>query len=350
MKRRDLIRNTALAAGISCLPDGFAAAAASSTHPLSLLVAGPAGELISRWGNACGLAMAANFPGAPEIVPQADGGLDGVTGANTLDALVVPDGNTAAILPGAALIAWLTGDPRVHFDPTRWVPVMAGCGSGVLVVRAAGGTPMTLDNLRAMAPLRLAADAPQSNDLAALLALERMGVRTAPVFGLHCTETKTKAFINGDADAVFLAGEGVPEDVAPLAANQGVPVFSLGALGGDGGITADPLFPALPDAVGFSGLAASPLDALYYAAAAAARLDFLMVLPRLTDSSAVAQWRAAAAGGVAAPAMADAASASSITLGTSPTAASALLTISAAQSHQAGLQAFLVQRFGWQPG
>jgi hypothetical protein len=73
-------------------------------------------------------------------------------------------------------------------------------------------------------------------------------------------------------------------------------------------------------------------------------------LPRLTDSSAVAQWRAAAAGGVAAPAMADAASASSITLGTSPTAASALLTISAAQSHQAGLQAFLVQRFGWQPG
>ena len=80
---------------------------------------------------------AAGFPGRPQIMTQPVGGLDGVTGANRLDALVVPDGKTAAILPGAALIAWLTGDSRVHFDPTRWVPLMAGANSGVLVVRAA---------------------------------------------------------------------------------------------------------------------------------------------------------------------------------------------------------------------
>ena len=114
------------------MPHGPAAGA----DPLALLVAGPEGDQTSRWGNACALAMQAGFPGVPKIMTQPVGGLDGVTGANRLDALVVPDGKTAAILPGASLIAWMTGDSRVHFDPTRWIPLMAGGNSGVLVVRS----------------------------------------------------------------------------------------------------------------------------------------------------------------------------------------------------------------------
>ena len=316
-------------------------------------MAGPAGDLISRWGNACALAITPNFPGAPPLVPQPGGGLDGVTGANQLDALVVPDGRTAAILPGAALIAWLTGDPRVHFDPTRWEPVMAGRNSGVLVVRSASKVAPTVAMLRAMPPLRLAADEPQSNDLAALLALERMRVHAEPIFGLRGTAAKSQAFIAGDADAVFLSGEGVPEDIAPLSANGGVPAFCLGfagAGGAAGGGAGDPLFPGLPDAVTFSGLPASPLDATYFAAAAAARMDFLMVLPRLTDPGAVAQWRGAAAGAVTAPALAAAASASSIGLVLAPDISAELTALQPAQGTQAQLQTFLAQRFGWQPG
>jgi hypothetical protein len=344
MKRRNIIRSLAGAAFVPCLASTAFAAGA----PLSILVAGPDGDEISRWGNACGVAMAANFPGAPGLVTQPDGGLDGVTGANRLDSMVVPDGQTAAIMPGAALIAWLTGDPRVHYDPTRWAPVLAGCGSGVLVVRKSDDTAPSPASLRAMAPLRLAASAPQSNDLAALLALERMGVKTAPVFGLHDADAKVKAFLAGNADAVFFSGEGVPEDMAPLAESS-VAVFSIGMLGADGVVSADPLFPNLPDAIDFSDVPASPLDAAYLAAAAAARLDFIMVLPKLTAADAVAQWRAAGAAAINAPAMQAAASASAISLTASPVAAAALMTLRAAQSHQAGLQVFLVQRFGWQP-
>jgi hypothetical protein len=322
-----------------------AARAQTGAPPLSLLVAGPAADQTSRWGDACALALSPCFAGQPNIATHPDGGLDGVTGGNQFDALVAPDGKTAAILPGAALIAWLTGDVRVHFDPTRWEPVLAGMNSGVLVVRM-GGKPPSAGMLRAMAPLRLAASTPQSNDLAALLALQRAGVRTAPVFGLHDQDSKTAAFVAGAVDAVFLAGEGVPEDIAPLAANGGVPVFCLGTLDG----RTDPLFAGLPDAVAFSGVAKTPLDAAYHAAAAAARLDFLMVLPKLTDPGAVALWRHAATAAITAPALAAAASASSITLQPAEIATAQLAALAAGLPEQAGLQAFLSTRFGWQPG
>ncbi len=329
---------------------GHAASPPLDLPPLNLLVAGPDGAETSRWGNACALAMGGCFAGAPGMQPQPDGGLDGVTGANRLDALVVSDGRTGAILPGLALIAWLTGDDRVHFDPTRWVPVMAGVGSGVLVARLWDGVVPSPASLRAGPPLRLAADDPQSNDLAALLALQRCGVDSAPVFGLHGTQAKTDAFIAGKADAVFLCGEGVPEDLGPLAANGGVPVFCIGSVAADGAALPDPLFPGLPDAVAFSNGVKSSLDPAYHAAAAAARTDFLLVLPKLTDPAAVAQWQAAARAAIVSPGLAAAARASYLTLAAAALAGAQMTAVAGGAFVQAGLQSFLTTRFGWQPG
>lgn len=348
MKRRQALRGLAAA---SLAPFWVRHAWANTgAGSLVLLVAGPDGERTSRWGDACALAMEAGFPGRPTILTQPVGGLDGVTGANRLDTLVVPDGRTAAILPGAALIAWLAGDTRVHFDPTRWVPVMAGSNSGVLVVRLPAGKTPDLQSLKAMAPLKLAADQPQSNDLAALLALARLNVRTAPVFGLRDIDTKTRAFVAGEVDAVFVCGEGVPEDIAPLTASGGVPVFSLGAQQPDGTVSADPLFPGLPDVMALGGNATPFLDAVYRAAAAAARTDFIVVLPRLTDPGAVAQWRQAASGAIVTPALAAAANASAVTLQPVPAVVATLNALTLVLPDQADLQVFLTKNFGWQPG
>jgi hypothetical protein len=344
-----LIKRRQLLAGLGAAPFCARAALADAGAPsLALLVAGPDGEQTSRWGNACALAMCAGFPGGPKLIPDAEGGLDGVTGANRLDALVMPDGKTAAILPGAALIAWMTGDSRVHFDPTRWLAVMAGANSGILVARLAGKT-LDLTALRSFAPLRVAVDRPESNDLAALLALQGMGVPMAPVFGLRGTDAKTRAFVAGEVDAVFLCGEGVPEDIAPLSANAGVPVFSLGQMDAAGTILPDPLFPGVPDARSFAGSGLT-LSAAYGAAAAAARLDFFMVLPKLTDPDAVAAWRQAAGVATANSAMVAAASASSVTLQPAAEAAAALQALDISAPDQAGLQAYLTTNFGWHPG
>lgn len=344
--RRQLCRGAAAV----LVPGGAVPAFADAGAPMLLLAAGPAGQAVSRWGDACALAMAQNFPGAPMITAEAVGGLDGVTGANRLDALVVPDGQTAAILPGAAMIAWLTGDTRVHFDPTRWVPVMAACGSGVLVARLPPEPQPDLARLRALAPLRLAADGPQSNDLAALLALARLAVPVAPVFGLRDTVAKTQAFAAQQVDAVFLCGEGVTEDVAALRAAGGVPVFSIGVLDADGTALPDPQFPDLPDVSVFSGGSTPFLDAAYHAAAAAARLDFIVVLPKLTDPSAVALWRQAAMGAAMSPALMAAAQASAVTLAPAAVAEAALNILNLVAPEQTSLQAYLARNYGWQPG
>lgn len=344
MRRRHLLGlSTAIAASRLLSPN---CAWASANY--ALLAAGPDGGQISRWADACALAMSPGFPGGPTLQVQPTGGLDGVTGANKFDALVVPDGSTAAIFPGATLFAWLTGDSRVHFDPTHWVPVTAASNSGVLVVRLGPGATPSPQTLQSGGALRLAVDQPQSSDLAAMLALERMGVALSPIFGLRGTEAKTRAYLAGQADAVFLCGEGVPEDIAPLAANHGVPVFSLGRMGDDGNLAADPLFPALPDAMAFGQVKPTALfAAAYQAAAAAARLDFLLTLPHLTDPGAATLWQRAAKTAIATAALDSAADASSVHLRTSAGTGAELNALSLSPADQRGLQNFLQTRYGW---
>jgi hypothetical protein len=346
MKRRLWLGLTAAAACTGLLSRRRAFAGNPTGY--ALLAAGPQGAAISRWATACALALGPGFPGSPILQVQPVGGLDGVTGANKFDALVVPDGSTAAMFPGATLIAWLIGDSRVHFDPTHWVPVMAGANSGVLVVRLGAGVTPSPRTIQVGGSLKLAVDQPQSNDLAALLALQRMGVQTSPIFGLRGTDAKTKAFLAGEADAVFLCGEGVPEDIAPLAANGGVPVFSLGRLNDDGTRGADPLFPTLPTAESFGGTrAGAPYTAAYQAAAAAARLDFLVMLPHLTNPGAEALWQQAALTAIGTAVLGSAADASSVHLLGSAGTQAELSALSLSPTDQLGLQNFLQTRFGW---
>jgi hypothetical protein len=225
--------------------------------------------------------------------------------------------------------------------------VLGGSQSGVLVARL-GATAPSLQALQAFGGLRLAADQPESNDLAALIALERMGVRCAPVFGLRGTEAKTRAFVAGDVDAVFLCGEGVPEDVAPLSANGGVAVFCTGKMV-NGVLGADPLFPGVAEAGAFAP-AAAELGTAYRAAAAAARLDYFMVLPRLSDPSSLAAWRGAADVAAGDAALQSAARASAVSLLASADAIAEFSAINISLADQAALQAFLASRFGWHAG
>lgn len=347
MQKRQLL---GLMAGIALQPAAslLLPRAARAGAELSLLAAGPEGDQISRWADACALALGPGFPGDPTLRTQPTGGLNGVTGANRFDALVAADGSTAGMFPGATMLTWLTGDSRVHYDPPHWVPVMAATNSGVLVARLPAKIAPGPQILAAGGSLRLAVDDPESNDLAALLALQRMNVPLSPIFGLRSREAKTRAFVAGEADAVFLCGEGVPEDIAPLSANGGVPVFSLGRMADDGSLTADPRFPALPDAMTFGSVPAdAPLGAAYQAAAAAARLDFLMTLPHLTDPNAVALWQQAASRAITSAALDSAAEASSVDLRAAAGAAAELHALALSRADQEGLQHFLQTRFGW---
>lgn len=348
MKRRSILSAFGAAAALPCRA-WAATPEIAAVHNINLMVGGPTGGQTSRWGNAFALSMSSGFPGTPDIIPSSIGGLDGVTGANQLDTLMIPDGNSAAILPGATLFAYMLGDIRAHYDPTKWTPILAGCNSGVLMLRAPAGTIPTLATLQKMAPLRFGGASPQSPDLAALLALARLGVPVAPVFGLHNTAEKTEAFINNKVDAVFICGEGVPEDLDAFIASGAVPAFSIGAPLADGSIGADPLFPhlALPPALG--GAVNPMLDKAYEIAANAARLDFMLVLPHLTAANEVALWRAAATAAAQTTGIEAASEASSISIQSAFVLADLLTTFTAIPSIQPQLIKFLVKTYGWQP-
>ncbi|MGC9270899.1 hypothetical protein [Acidiphilium sp.] len=313
----------------------------------NILVCGPRGGQTDRWARAVRQGLGHSLSPNRPIGLRSVGGQDGVTGANRLQTLVVPDGQTAAMLPSEAVIAFLTGDPRVHFQPGDWIPVMAGLNAAVLVVR--GG----LRRLADAAPIRLAAVSPESPDLAALLAFQRLGVATAPVFGLRGASAVARAFAAGEADAVLLAGEEIPADAAPLMAEGGVAIATLGVVDDEGQVVADPLFPDLPTvhaiaiARGASPLPL-PLDQAFRAVAAATRIDFMLVLPHLTTPSTVATWRQAAVGAIEFPALQAAAAASAISL-TVVGAAAAVAPFDVSADGLLALRQFLFQHFGWRP-
>ncbi|MDE8347281.1 MAG: hypothetical protein POH28_14095 [Acidocella sp.] len=273
--------------------------------------------------------------------------MDGVTGANHLQTFVVPDGQTAAMIPSDAIIAFLTGDPRVHFQPGDWVPILAGECAAVLVIR--GG----LARLENPIPIKLAAASPESLDLAAILAFKRLGAEVSPIFGLRGTTAVSRAFASGEADAALLTGEDVPADIATLSANGGVAVGALGVVDDRDQVLIDPLLGGLPTihAVAKSrGIPPLPhsLEQAFRAVSAASRIDFIMVLPHLTAPAKVAVWRQAAMSAIQSPALNAAAAASSVGLTVSAAAAAA-----APFNVQAGellaLRQFLFQRFGWRP-
>lgn len=350
MKRRSILSAFGAAMALPSLSWAETPGQATGHSPaMTLMVAGPKGGQTSRWADAFALSMANGFPGAPIIVTSSVGGLDGITGANQLDTLMVPDGDNAAMLPGATLMAYLMRDVRVHYDPTKWTPVLAGCNAGVLMLRAPRGTVPTLSTLQNLAPLRFGAANLQSNDLAALLALARLGIKIAPVFGLHSSAEKTNAFIAGTVDAVFICGEGVPEDLDALIASGAVPAFCIGTPRPDGRIGPDPLFPDLAVATALGPAVDPMLAAAYEAAATAARLDFMLMLPHLTAANEVAQWRSAALDAAHSPAIEAAARASSISLQSAFVLADMLATLAKVPMIQPQLLAFLTKTYGWQP-
>lgn len=353
MKRRHVVLGALAAASLrtafAALPETVQAVG----RPDEILVGGPAGGRMDRWSKATALGMESGLAGLSHdaidpVIIRTSGGVDGVTAANRLQALVVPDGRTAVMLPGLAAIAYLVADPRVHFQIGNWVPVLAGISSGVLMVRGGAarlGTPE---------PLRLAASSPESADLAGLLLLARLGVPMAPVFGLRGEDVKAHAFATGEADAVLVTGENVPATTALLTAEGAAPVCSLGAVDESGRIMRDPAFPNLPEVSELAAMRGadflSPaLDAAFRAAAAAALLDFVLVLPHLTAPAAIALWREVGAGAITTPAMESAAYASSIRLGAGPTAEAALAPLALGADALLALQSWLAAHFNWHP-
>ncbi|MBN9562850.1 MAG: hypothetical protein J0H14_19310 [Alphaproteobacteria bacterium] len=329
----------------------FAVASQATLFPAgaSILVAGPDGGELDRWGRVLAPALARYLPQGPAIRVQSAGGADGVTGANQFDARTAPDGTTVLLVPGAAALAWLAGDPRAQFDAAHWVPVLTGMTPGIVAGRAG---PATLARGNR---LRIAAAGPGGPELAALLALQLLGAEPVPLFGLSEPAAIRNSFAHREVDLVFLAGPRVPDRLAALVPAGVQPLFSLGAFDAEGKPGRDPLFPDLPRTAELLGRqrGAPPADRLYdayMATAAAARLDFGLMLPQLTPASMVALWRRAAAQAVGSPELQAAADAASVRPLSGAGAAASTSAVAADAGTLLDLRHWLATRFNWRPG
>ncbi len=309
-----------------------------------MIVAGPADASAGLWAQLLASPLAgALHPGTPLAI-SAIGGRDGVTGANAFEALTNPDGATALLVPGAAAMAWLAGDPRVHFDAGNWVPALTSFGSAMVI----GG------NARPTLPLRVAASTASGVELAALLGLSLLGRNPSPVFGLADPQDARAALLAGRVDAILLHGRDVPARGAALSheANGIRPLFSLGA-----DIDAAARDPALPDvptlpelySAGSGQAPTGPLFEAWRATAGAARLDIALVLQPLTPAALVALWRTACASAVTTPGLSDASQAAGLTPLPAPDCVAALSRIVIGENTLLALRRWLAGRTDWRP-
>jgi hypothetical protein len=315
---------------------------------VTILIAGPEGGRLGRWGDTVGAALGDALPQGTKVHTSCIGGLDGVTGANQFDARVPPDGSTMLLTPGAAATDWLAGDPRVHFDAGHWVPVMAGVAPAVVLVRP-DLLPLTTGK-----PVRIAASGPVGPQLPALLGFDLLGAHLVPVFDLVEQSAAIAAFAAGKVDAVLACGPDVPNQVMRVQAAGGRTLFALGTSRGAGAPARDETFAEVPTLLElhqtlYGSVPRGPRYEAYRAAAAATQLEFGLVLPQLTSAAMVALWRRTASQAATEPSVQALAAEAAVQPLEGVAAATATTGVTADTSALLDLRGWLATRFNWHP-
>lgn len=269
--------SAALAAALVALSRP-AFAATPVPEAATLLAPGPADGPEARLAGRAAAALARGLVHAAAVRVSVLGGPDGITAANRFASSTPPDGRVLLLLPGLAAQAHLVGDSRARYEPRQWPAICASLQVAVLAGRGAPGDA---------APLRIALPNPAAPEAAALLALDLLGRRATPIFGLAGAAAEAAVRL-GQADALVLCGAAP----GPLATDLGLSCwFSFDAAGGG----REALAPAIPS---LGDLLPDPqrpdLLAAARAAGAALRTRGLVVLPPLTSADTVALWRGAA--------------------------------------------------------
>ncbi|GCE84869.1 hypothetical protein [Komagataeibacter diospyri] len=263
-----------------------------------LLMAGNQSAMADRWKPVLPGALAQGL-GLPAPLPVRDTvGQDGVTGANLFDSQFASDGMMALAAPGSALVASLCGDPRVHFDYSRWLPLLLSTTMPVVIGRAQ--LHRGLGSFIRDRPVRIAVSTLTGIELPTVLAMSLFGLRPIPVTGLATPQAAADALRDNQVDTIQITDPlGTPETSALVhaLAQAGFPaLFTLGT-------QARPLDLLDQQVMSMQSRlqqdAHSALHDLLYAAwkplAAAAGVDLALVLPMLTQPATLARWRAATA-------------------------------------------------------
>lgn len=348
LSRRGLLGLSGLSLSLLARP-GIGRAAAAPLFPdgVTILASGPDYGYVAGWAKLLIPHLLDGLPAGVTPSFTAMGGPDGVTVGNAFGARMDPDGSTLMFVPGAAMLAWLEGDSRVKYDPGQWIPILIGVTPAVLVARP--GVSLIPGQHR---PLRLGATNPLGPELAALLALDVIGVPAVPVYGMGDAQSLSDSLERQSIDLAFLTGPKIADALALAAAAGARPLFSTGAESCAGPAARDPQIPDVPsfaEAATAQGinLPGMPGFAAYSAAAAAAAGCFMAVLPDLVRAETVSVWRRGAEITTDSLSIAAVSVPQGLRFLTGACARSYFAQITGSSAMLAGLRATVQQRYGW---
>lgn len=202
----------------------------------------------AKWANFFAPLLSAELPGNPTVVVKFMPGAGSTKGANWFQEQTHKDGTLLFGTSGSTQFPYLLGDPRVRYEYSDWVPVMASGTGGVAYLNPVDGAKFdgSANNLKDVDFIYGSQGATRL-DLVPLLAWEMLGMNVEPVFGIKGRGDGRLMFERGEATIDYQTSSGYLSASADLVASgKAVPMMTWGALDDYGNIVRDPTFPEIP--------------------------------------------------------------------------------------------------------
>ncbi len=202
----------------------------------------------AKWANFFAPLLSEELPGNPTVVVKFMPGAGSTKGANWFQEQEHEDGTVLFGTSGSTQFPYLLDDPRVRYEYSDWIPVMASGTGGVAYLNPEDGASFdgSANALQDTAFIYGSQGATRL-DLVPLLAWEMLGMNVEPVFGIKGRGDGRLMFERGEATIDYQTSSAYLSASADLVEQgKAVPMMTWGALNEDGDIVRDPTFPDIP--------------------------------------------------------------------------------------------------------
>lgn len=202
----------------------------------------------AKWANFFAPLLSEALPGNPAVVVKFMPGGGSTTGANWFQRQKHTDGTVLFGTSGSTQFPYLLGDPRVQYEYSDWVPVMASGTGGVAYLNAEAGKKFdgSANQLKGMKFI-YGNQSATGLDLVPSMAWDMLGLDVQHVMGIKGRGDGRKMFESGEATIDYQTSSGYLGGSKKFVdEGKAVAMMTWGALDEDGNIVRDPTFPEIP--------------------------------------------------------------------------------------------------------
>jgi tripartite-type tricarboxylate transporter receptor subunit TctC len=235
---------------------------------IQLLVPYAAGGGADLYARFLGPKIAERLPGKPTLIIRNVEGAGAIAGSNQFQERAKPDGTDLIAASASVMLNFAFRDRRANYRLDEWIPIISSAQGTVVYSHKSLGLDEASDIKDLVGKeVVMGANNPTGGDLRILLALDLLGIKVKPIFGMNRGDVYP-AFQRGEVNIDFSINNAFKEQVKPLV-DQGVavPLFTLGFADDSRRIVRDPAHPELPhflevyESVKGMPLSGSPLKA-----------------------------------------------------------------------------------------